>query len=836
MATSKKISDLHKLTQLSEADEFVVVDKSTTGVGTAPDTGLGGRTTKISFKDLKDAVGTSGPQGPQGPAGPVGPQGLIGPAGPQGPVGESGDAITGPVGPEGPVGPRGEQGVPGPIGPTGSLGPAGPAGVAADRGPKGDTGARGDRGLQGLQGPQGTPGIAGPSGPMGKTGSTGAIGAMGPMGPKGSTGSPGQNGANGSTGSTGPVGAQGRAGIDSVRNYCSDKNWQLGSHGSYFDEEGTGGDFRANGGAAENEVAWGEGPFGFRTKLWKARKNDTKSDNDGGWDKHITGLNKNKSYVSVTYVRRTNASTNGSFYHGVQAWGGKNTYNLNNNQNTNPYFNYYNIGVLPLNAWCISIGFIHANNDSSTVNNSLSGLYRLDTGQKLKQNTDYKMGTDSVSGHRVYMFYSTDPNASLDFCMPGFYEVNSDCPVYRQLLGLAGASGTGGGGSAGPQGPTGSTGPKGNVGPPGPSGSRGLTGPSGPQGPKGNTGATGSRGPMPTHQWSGTNLRFLQSNGSWAGYINLKGATGARGPTGPAFSGGTVSGDLELTGGNLRVGPSTSSDMTTHIGKAGHITIGNSGTSASLEGGQINLMHGHSLQTSSNPTTSIDSYYDKNKVYGQYQTEYFRVFDRLSGNVKIGLGKNNIHFLHGHLTLYDGNNAAVFNHGKPGGHGSNGYPDLLFRHFPSKTTYQDQAAIRKNGDFEVRGNFRANRNWLTASDIRRKTDISSMNSDESLEKLMQLNPVRYNWKVNPEKHLQMGLIAQEVEKILPSIVDESVDMDTCYDIDTPEADPLCEEKSPKDLEVKTKSLSYNELIPLLISGLQEQQKQIDELKKQIDSK
>ena len=32
-----------------------------------------------------------------------------------------------------------------------------------------------------------------------------------------------------------------------------------------------------------------------------------------------------------------------------------------------------------------------------------------------------------------------------------------------------------------------------------------------------------------------------------------------------------------------------------------------------------------------------------------------------------------------------------------------------------------------------------------------------------------------------------------------------------------------------------KNISYNELIPLLISAMQEQQKQIDELKKQIES-
>ena len=577
MSKSKKISDLISIQQLADDDEFVVVDKSEADKE-APETGKGGRTTKISFSILKSQIGSSGPSGEKGERGVAGPKGDTGPAGPAGPPGPIGGQADGIVGPAGPPGPQGVQGPLGPVGPRGEIGPQGPPGTAAARGPKGDKGDVGPRGPSGPTGPQGLQGERGKQGVMGYKGDTGSRGPQGPKGPKGDQGNIGPQGPIGKQGISGPRGATGA----------------------------------------------------------------TAAKGDKG--------------------------------------------------------------------------------DRGSV------------------------------------------------------------------------------GPMGPQGPRGITGAKGDK---GDKGDRGLSGGMGPQGPRGLTGATGATGPA----------------GQSTGMSYIYGSN-------PKES---------ISYGNIMVGPRTTSDMTTHIGRSGHITIGNSGTSSPLEGGQINLMHGHSLQTSSDPTTSIDSYYDKNRVYGQYQTEYFRVFDRLSGNVKIGLAKNNHHFLHGHFTLYDGNNAAVFNHGKPGGHGSNSYPDLLFRHFPTKYTYQDQAAVRKNGDFEIRGTFRGNRNWRTASDIRRKTDISPMNSDESLEKIMQLNPVRYNWKVNPEKHLQMGLIAQEVEKILPSIVDESVDMDTCYDIDTPEADPLCEEKSPKDLEVKTKSLSYNELIPLLISGLQEQQKQIDELKKQIDS-
>lgn len=762
MAT-KKISDLHPLVQLSEADEFVVVDKSTTG--SAPETGLGGRTTKVTFADLKEAVGTSGPQGERGPQGNAGPKGDIGPVGPIGPKGPAGGFGTeGPRGPVGPIGPTGDTGVAGPVGPRGDSGPRGPAGTAAARGPKGDMGDTGPRGATGPQGSQGVPGERGATGPMGRQGDKGASGSTGPMGPKGKDGANGAAGAKGQKGDTGTTGPTGRAGIDAVRNFCSDKNWPIGRHSSYSDED-TGGNFAPNGGTAENEVVWGEGPFGYRVKIWQARKNDTHSGGDGGWNKKITGLDKNKSYVSVTYIRRTHASTNGSFYHGPDHFHADNCLNLNGSLNRNPYFSSFGIGTLPLNAWCISIGYLHANNDPSQTNNSLSGLYRLDTGEKLRNYIDFKM-KNSVSGHRTYLFYSTDPNASLDWCLPGFYEVNSDCPVYRQLLGLTGISGTGGsGGDAGPQGPAGARGPtgsKGDRGPVGPQGPRGYTGASGGVGARGQTGSTGARGPTPTHGWSGTSLRFIQSNGAWGSFVNLKGSTGARGLTG-------ATGPRGLTGAS---GPAWN---------GGYLT-GNIHTKGNI---------------------------------------------RWDGELQTGSGKFN-----SHLYMYDGNNAGVLLHGHPDGtYGTNYHPHMHFRRWVKVggTRYwQDQMQMNANGNLYLRGGIVQNKRWGMSSDIRKKKDISQMESGDSLNKIIKLNPVRFQWKVNPEKNLQMGLIAQEVEKILPSVIDENEDLEPMHE---PVDGKIVE---PENRQVY-KNISYNELIPLLISAMQEQQKQIDELKKQIES-
>ena len=85
----------------------------------------------------------------------------------------------------------------------------------------------------------------------------------------------------------------------------------------YQSDTGTGGLFAGgtNSASGQNQVVWGNGPFGARVKVWQSINNDTKSDFDGGWNKAISGLDKNASYMSVVYVRRGSA-THGQFYHG----------------------------------------------------------------------------------------------------------------------------------------------------------------------------------------------------------------------------------------------------------------------------------------------------------------------------------------------------------------------------------------------------------------------------------------------------------------------------------------------------------------------------------------
>ncbi|MBU2930138.1 tail fiber domain-containing protein [Winogradskyella psychrotolerans] len=110
-------------------------------------------------------------------------------------------------------------------------------------------------------------------------------------------------------------------------------------------------------------------------------------------------------------------------------------------------------------------------------------------------------------------------------------------------------------------------------------------------------------------------------------------------------------------------------------------------------------------------------------------------------------------------------------------------------------------SMYRNGSY--RGFFsESTGNYSSISDRSTKKDITALENG-TLHKVMQLNPVSYLMKDQIDTKRNLGLISQEVQKIFPSI--------TNY---VEEADLI--------------TLSYTELIPILIKALQEQQGIINE--------
>ena len=91
-------------------------------------------------------------------------------------------------------------------------------------------------------------------------------------------------------------------------------------------------------------------------------------------------------------------------------------------------------------------------------------------------------------------------------------------------------------------------------------------------------------------------------------------------------------------------------------------------------------------------------------------------------------------------------------------------------------------------------------NFNNQSDVKLKENVESLTN--GLDTIMGLNPVGFNWKSNGEK--SYGLIAQEVEKIIPEIVKYEAVGDS-------------------------KTVSYIQIISFLIAAVKELKAQIDKI-------
>jgi hypothetical protein len=93
----------------------------------------------------------------------------------------------------------------------------------------------------------------------------------------------------------------------------------------------------------------------------------------------------------------------------------------------------------------------------------------------------------------------------------------------------------------------------------------------------------------------------------------------------------------------------------------------------------------------------------------------------------------------------------------------------LFRNF---NTPADVITVDQNGNTTISGSLSALDLTLT-SDARAKTNIRTLASEASLEKVCRLRPVSFDWKHNG--HPDEGVIAQEIREIFPEFVVEASD-------------------------------------------------------------
>jgi hypothetical protein len=110
--------------------------------------------------------------------------------------------------------------------------------------------------------------------------------------------------------------------------------------------------------------------------------------------------------------------------------------------------------------------------------------------------------------------------------------------------------------------------------------------------------------------------------------------------------------------------------------------------------------------------------------------------------------------------------------------------------------------------------------FVNISDARNKTNVR--NISYGMKEIMKLRPVTFNWDLKDHhERPHIGLIAQEVQGVVKeAVVSENYE----YDIST---------ETGKWTPSERLGISYNSIIPVLIAGMQEQQRSIETLQDQV---
>ena len=153
-------------------------------------------------------------------------------------------------------------------------------------------------------------------------------------------------------------------------------------------------------------------------------------------------------------------------------------------------------------------------------------------------------------------------------------------------------------------------------------------------------------------------------------------------------------------------------------------------------------------------------------------------------------------FGNGVFGLSNGDGNGVFGESYSGGIGVYGYSSN------NGTGVKGYSATGWAGYFQ--GNVYVTGTVTQNSDVRLKQGVRNLGY--GLHDVMQLRPVSYTWKQTSNGREQLGLLAQEVEAVVPELVTTDHDAD------------------------QTKGINYIGLLPVMIKAMQEQQGIITALK------
>ena len=409
--------------------------------------------------------------------------------------------------------------------------------------------------------------------------------------------------------------------------------------------------------------------------------------------------------------------------------------------------------------------------------------------------------------------------------------------------GSGGGSGGGGSGPAGPAGAQGPAGPAGPTGPAGPagggSGGAGTTGPTGPTGPRGDVGPIGGEG-----------------NVGPAGPTGTAGLQGSPGPTGPTGTNGT-NGTNGITGPTGPTGPSAGILISYPTA-----VIQNTAFTWSISGAQPNETwsavatgafsntygpfpvnsSGNVTYTNGNFGPSVTGALVLTFSFSQTPGTIVKTINILPATaLALTVGTTTVlngtdkYFLYNNAGIL-GNTPRLVSETDGGTHwtgasvaGASGL-DWGVEATSSAITATSNGALICRVDATANrlsafyfgeanvGNIQTNGSstmYGTSSDYRLKENIVELT--DALSVVDAIRPVQYTWKDNPDVGLETGVIAHELQGIIPHAV-------------IGEKDAVNEDGS-----IKPQQVDYSLLTPYLVAAIKELKAEIAELKSKLDS-
>lgn len=285
-------------------------------------------------------------------------------------------------------------------------------------------------------------------------------------------------------------------------------------------------------------------------------------------------------------------------------------------------------------------------------------------------------------------------------------------------------------------------------------------------------------------------VSIVGGNGSQAGYIEFKIPSGTR----QGYMGWTTAA-LEITlensynfgilGGNVGIGtssPGTALDVNGTFRASGISTFNGAvnvnaiTTVNSLSTSTINMSKSGFVSTINFAAQTNDPGYIQHYENSNQATMYFSVSDDFG------------------TTDYFSFGAA------PGG----SYTEGVRIYSNGQSTFNNAMTIA-SGNLTLSSGTGTASDWIATSDVSLKENISTI--DNALDVTLQLQGHSYNMKDNNKK--RYGFIAQEVEKVLPELV-EFIDSNK-----------------------KLKGVNYDKVTPILVEAIKQQQQLIEELTQRI---